>query len=300
MRVLAHSNYIDTLSFDKLHMNLTDDHLLSLNANLNTFFAMAHKELLIMTRYPVEFIASFGQIFLIIAIFTLTGLTFSQSGSGNQNNVSGVVVYGFVLFMFVGDTIWTLGYDVRREIVQGTIEQLYLSPASKFASLLSRVVIILLWTGLLCLASVVLMIGLLGQLPFHNGLLGGYLFTMTLIGTFGMGFAFAAFALRFKGSAQTMAILLQFAFLVFCAIFFPFSTLPPVIRMVSRLIPFSYSVDAFRSTLMDYPDGFPELAPIEVEILIVTLFAFIMPLLGYHLYRRAENYARRIGGLSEY
>jgi ABC-type polysaccharide/polyol phosphate export permease len=202
--------------------------------------------------------------------------------------------------MFVGDTIWALGYDVRREIVQGTIEQLYLSPASKFANLISRIVIVLLWTGLLCVASVVLMIGLLGQLPFYNGILGGYILVMALLGTFGMGFAFAAIALRFKGSAQTVAILLQFTFMVFCAIFFPFSALSPALRMVSRLIPFSYAVDAFRSTLMNYPEGFPELAPIEVEILIVTGFALLMPLAGSYLYRQAEKHARQRGGLSEY
>jgi ABC-2 type transport system permease protein len=272
-----------------------------LKAELDTFFAMTHKELVIMTRYPIEFIASFGQIFLIIAMITLAGLTFSQTGQeSGENLISGVVVYGFVLFMFVSDTMWTLGYEVRQEQVQGTIEQLYLSPANKFANLISRVVTVLLWTGLLSLAGVALMIALLGQLPFYNGLLGLYLLIMALLGTFGMGFAFAALTLRIKEAAQTVAILLQFVFMIVCAIFFPFTTLPPAIRMISRVIPFSYAVDAFRSTLMGYPEGFPELAPIEVEIFIVTAFAILMPITGYYLYRRAENHARSMGSLSEY
>lgn len=272
-----------------------------LKTEFDTLLAMAHKELLIMVRYPVEFIASFGQVFLIVAIFLLAGLAFSQtSQEAGGGTISGVVVYGFILFMFVSDTIWTLGYEVRREQVQGTLEQLYLSPANKFANLVSRVVTILLWTGLLCLAAVALMTSLVGRLPFYNGLLGGYLLIMALLGTFGMGFAFAALTLRIKETAQTVAILLQFAFMILCAIFFPFSTLPPAIRFISRLIPFSYAVDAFRSTLMDFPPGFPELAPIEVEILIVTLFAILMPLIGYHLYRLAEVHARGEGSLSEY
>ena len=275
--------------------------LKTLNTEFNTLLAMAHKELLIMIRYPVEFIASFGQVFLIVAIFLLAGLAFSQtSQEAGGDTISGVVVYGFVLFMFVSDTIWTLGYEVRREQVQGTLEQLYLSPANKFTNLISRVVTILLWTGLLCLAAVLLMISLVGRLPFYNGLLGGYLLIMALFGTFGMGFAFAALTLRIKETAQTVAILLQFAFMIFCAIFFPFATLPPAIRFISRLIPFSYAVDAFRSTLMDFPPGFPELAPIEVEIIIVTAFAILMPLIGYYLYRRSEDRARNTGSLSEY
>jgi ABC-2 type transport system permease protein len=262
---------------------------------------MVRKEMLILIRYPVEFIASFGQIFLIVAMFTLASLTFTQSRSGaSESTISGVVTYGFVLFMFVSDAIWTFGYEVRQEQVQGTLEQLYLTPANKLANLMARVITILAWTGLLVVAAIALMTSLLGGLPFHNGLLGAYLLLMALLGTFGMGFAFAALALQIKEAAQSAAITLQFVFLVLCAVFFPFSTLPPPVRFLARLIPFSYAVDAFRSTLMDYPQGFPELAPIEVEILIVTAFALAMPIVGYHLYRRAELRARRMGTLSEY
>ena len=57
----------------------------------------------------------------------------------------------------MSDTLWTIGYNVRHEQVQGTLEQLYLSPASKFASLVSRVINTLVWTGLLSLAGGALM-----------------------------------------------------------------------------------------------------------------------------------------------
>jgi ABC-2 type transport system permease protein len=273
----------------------------SLALELQTLAAMARKELLIMIRYPVEFVASFGQIFLIVAIFTLASLTFTPaSPAAGESHLSGLIVYGFILFMFVSDTIWTLGYEVRQEQVQGTLEQLYLTPANKMANLMARVITILVWTTLLVVAAILLMTLLVGRLPFHNGLLGGYLLVMALLGTFGMGFAFAALALRIKEAAQTVAIMLQFVFLILCAIFFPFSTLPPAVRFLSRLIPFSYAVDAFRSTLMDYPAGFPELAPIEVEIVIVSAFALVMPVAGYRLYRWAENRARMTGSLSAY
>jgi hypothetical protein len=59
-------------------------------------------------------------------------------------------------------------------------------------------------------------------------------------------------------------------------------------------------VDAFRSTLMGYPPGFPELAPIQTEIVIVTLFGLLMPFAGYALYRQAEDHARRTGSLSTF
>jgi ABC-2 type transport system permease protein len=268
----------------------------------STFWAMTRKELTVMARYPVEFIASFGRVFLIVAIFVLGGETFSlqQAPVAGGSSTSGLVVYGFILFMFLGDTLWNVGYAIRNEQVQGTLEQLYLSPASKFASLVSRVTNTLIWTGLLCVAGGVLMAVMIGRLPVQNPLLGLYVLALSLAGTFGIGFAFAALTLRIKESAQTLANLLQFIFLILCANFFPFSALPPALYNLARFIPMAYSVDAFRSALMGFPPGFPELAPFPLEVAIITVFGILMPFVGYALYRRAEVQARRQGSLSSY
>jgi len=58
-------------------MNLEGQNLSpSLAASLSAFWAMVRKELIIMARYPVNFVASFGQVFLIVAVFTLGGSMF--------------------------------------------------------------------------------------------------------------------------------------------------------------------------------------------------------------------------------
>ncbi|HRF50922.1 MAG TPA: ABC transporter permease [Anaerolineales bacterium] len=271
------------------------------SAFLSTLFAMAGKELTIMLRYPVEFVASFGQVFLIVATVTLAGLMFSpQVGANNNSATAGVVVYGFVIFMFLSDTLWTIGYNVRRDQKQGTLEQLYLSPASKFANLLSRISVTLVWTGLLCVMSAVLMSALIGDLPVHNLPLALGVLALTLSGTFGFGFAFAALTLRIKESAQTLINVIQFSFMVVCAPFYPFAALPEWARAIATAIPLSHGVDAFRSVLMGLPTGYPELAPIEVELAVVAVFGLVMPVLGYWLYRHEEDVARRAGSLSEY
>jgi ABC-2 type transport system permease protein len=270
---------------------------------LTALAAMSKKELIIMLRYPVEFVASFGQVFLIVIVLTLAGLMFSPGGTGpttGESQTAGLVVYGFILFIFLNDTLWTIGFNVRRDQKQGTLEQLYLSPASKLANLLSRVLITLVWTGLLSVTSAALMSAMIGRVPFHNAALGAGILALALSGTFGTGFAFAALTLRLKETAATLTNLTQFAFMVLCAPFFPFAGLPGFIRFFSRLIPLSYGVDAFRSTLMGYPSGFPELAPIQIELVIVAIFGLAMPAIGYWLYRREEDRARRQGSLGEY
>lgn len=280
---------------------LTPRRLSGLAALGSTLAAMTGKELTIMLRYPVEFVASFGQVFLIVAMLTLAGLMFSPGGlDGGNQQTAGLVVYGFIVFMFLSDTLWTIGYNVRRDQKQGTLEQLYLSPASKFANLVSRIVVSLVWTGLLCVTAAILMSALIDELPAYNLPLGVAVLAMTLAGTFGTGFAFAALTLRIKESAQTLANLLQFVFMVFCAPFFPFAALPDFLRWVTYLVPLSYGVDAFRSVLMGLPAGYPELLPLWAELIIVTAFGLVMPAVGYWLYRREEDRARRSGSLSEY
>ena len=269
----------------------------------STLLISTRKELLIMLRYPVEFVASFAQIFVIVTVLTLAGLMFAPKGSGAENgssSIAGLVVYGFILFMFLSDTLWGIGYNVRREQKQGTLEQLYLSPASKFLTLLSRIMVTLVWTGSLCVLSALVMTSMIGRLPFHNLPLGLFVLLMALSGTFGVGFAFAALTLRVREAGQTIANLAQFAFMLLCAPFFPFSALPKWMIAITRFIPLSYGVDAFRSTMMGYPSGFPELAPFQTELVIVTAFGLLMPFLGFWLYRREEDRARTRGSLSEY
>ncbi len=51
---------------------------------------------------------------------------------------------------------------------------------------------------------------------------------------------------------------------------------------------------------MGYPAGFPELAPPEVEIVIVILFGIAGPVMGYWVYSLAERRARVSGSLAEF
>lgn len=268
-----------------------------------TLAAVASKELILMRRYPVESLAGFAQVFLMITIFTLAALTFAPEGdrpSAANSIIAGVMVYGFLLFIFLTEALWSLGYSVRREQRQGTLEQLYLSPASKSAGLVSRACVTLLWTGLLAALSTWMMASMIGGLPIANLPLATVLLILTLTGTCGIGFAFAAVTLRAGEMAQTLATILQFGFMIFCAPFYPFSVLPRWMELVSRALPLSYCVDAFRSVLMGYPTGYPELAEMETEMTIVALFGILMPLIGLWIFKLEERNARRKGNLSGY
>ncbi len=214
---------------------------------------------------------------------------------------AGIAFYGFIFFMFLQDIVWFIGYSLRDEQYQGTLESLYQTPANKFSNLVSRVFLNVVWTGLNVIVALLIVAYLFGALPAANVGFALFVLLLTLMQMFGMGFIFAAFTLRAKGSADFIMNFIAMVFTFTCAMFFPFSVLPKaMVDYISRWIPLSYSVDLFRSALLSYPSGFPELGSAAFELGITVIFAFLMPIIGYVLYWKIERSARMNGTLSEY
>ena len=266
------------------------------------FLTMVRKHLTEASRYPISFIATFGMIVLILGMFTLAALAFSDpSKEAELVPLKSVALYGFVIFMFTTSTLWEMGFSLRTEQVRGTLESLYLTPASKVGNLVSRVFSLLVGTGIMVVLSIAVVKASGSLIPIGDVWLGLLILLFTITGLLGIGFMFAALTIVLKESAQLAINGAQFALLIICAMFFPFSALPaPLVDYVSRWVPLSYCVDAFRTVMSDYPAGYPELAPLGVELAVVVGFGVLTPIIGYMIYRRVERHARERGSLGEY
>lgn len=228
-------------------------------------------------------------------------LSFRGTADIGSSQIPGVMTYGFIIFLFVQSVLWDIGFSIREEQVRGTLEGIYLSPSNKLLNLVSRVFPSLLWTSLLGVAALILINVMAARVPVQNILFGIYLLLMSLSGCFGLAFLLAGLTIKLKQTANLLVNVLQFFFLIFCAMLFPFSILPkPIVNYVSMLIPVSYCVDAFRSTMLGVPAGYPELLPINIEAGIVTAFGLLMPAFGYLVYKRMERGARRDGTLGTF
>jgi ABC-2 type transport system permease protein len=260
---------------------------------------MIRIQAILISRYPANLAAGLIVSFGGVLALALATRMFTPSASSGATE-AGVMFYGYLLYTFLSNSLWRIGYSVRQDQIQGTMEGLYLTPAPKFASLISRAVplFVLTATGAaLALAAINLIIG---QLPAHNLGLAAAVFVCTIVGTFGLGFCFAAYSLVAGDAASSTLNLTEFGLLVVCAMFFPFRVLPQWVRWFSRLIPLSYGVDAFRSILLGFPPGFPELAPIGIELAIIIAYAIGAPLLGYAFFRVVERRLRENGRLGLY
>jgi ABC-2 type transport system permease protein len=133
-----------------------------------------------------------------------------------------------------------------------------------------------------------------GPLLFHSPWLALGILLFTISSLIGLGFAIAGFALRFGETIELVANLLEFGLIGFCAFFFPFSVLPAAMLTITRLIPLSYAVDAFRTVSLGQE---PELLSLNLELVIVITSGILGPILGYLIYRVNEDKVRQQGVL---
>lgn len=259
---------------------------------------MSKKQVIEFSRYPISFVAEFSQVLLIVGMFMFAAIIFLGGEEAGLPTIAGIMMYGFILNMFLIFVLWEIGFSIREEQYRGTLESLYLSPANKFSNLISRIFAIVIWTVAVVAIALVVVSYYVGGLPAENVLLALFVLFFSITGILGIGFMVASLILRLKESANLLVNVLQFFFMIFCAMFFPFSALPPeILNGITRWIPLSYGVDSFRSILVGQS---PELLALEWEIVIVVLFGILLPVIGYLLYRYNERKARLQGTLGEY
>lgn len=268
---------------------------------LSVALAMTRKNLLVAFRYPVNVTCRVLGVAAIVPAYLLAVSCFMPGGVAGLTSTSagrllvGIVVYGFIIYQFSSDALWMIGFYLRQEQVEGTLEALYVTPANSLVYLFTRLIEPLALSSLNALMALVVGLGLFHlPVPEHGGLA---LFALlgAVLGIFGLSFGMAALSLLYFESAQAIAGGVQFALLTGCAMIYPFSALPPGARQLAQVIPLSYAVDLFRSALLCFPAGYPELASVRSELVVVALWGLVTPALGIVSYRWAERRARALG-----
>jgi ABC-2 type transport system permease protein len=257
------------------------------------FRATLKQQFLLLTRYPVNLVANFLLVLVMVIVVTLVITLFVPQGMELQ--FRGITLYGFVIYIFLTHTIWSVGFSIQKEKVQGTLTSLYLTPTSRFSTLLARALVVLSWTAIASAVGLLIAQTFTGPLAFHQPWLALGILVMTVSSFIGLGFAIAGFTLRFGETVELVANVLEFGLMGLCALFFPFSVLPAPLEKATRAIPLSYSVDAFRTVSLGQPQ--PELLPLKAELVIVALAGLLGPLLGYIIYLINEKSIRRQGTL---
>jgi len=246
------------------------------------------KDIRVSLRYPINFASDLLMIVVFAALFGFVGTLFFT-----DEEMIGLALSGLIIMEAIGNSLWGIGFSLLAERYQGTLESFYLTPVNRFISIVARSGITFFWLPVTIVICILLMRSygifynlraLLILIPFFSMLMG-------------LGCVLAGLTLVYRQTGQLIINVTQFSLMIFCALFFPFSSLPQPLLLLSRLIPFSYGVDAFRGALLNTPT---ELLDLRLEIALLIIFAVIVPIIGYLVYRAAEKRVLREGGLRNY
>ncbi|WP_181765465.1 ABC transporter permease [Streptomyces albidus (ex Kaewkla and Franco 2022)] len=217
---------------------------------------------------PLLFLVLFGPL--------LEEVPLGGSGDSWQMLVPGLLVQlGLFSSAFAG-------FGILMEKHAGVIERMRVTPVSRLALLLGRILRDV--AQLLAQALVLVVVGLVfGLRAPVAGVLIGFLF----VGVLAMSLASLSYGLAMHvGTPQEFAPVVNAVNLpamLLSGILLPMTLAPDWLDAVSHFVPFRYLVDAVRAAFVgDYGDG-----KVALGALVAVLFAAVSMALGSHVFRRA-------------
>lgn len=250
--------------------------------------------------YKIAFLITFLNMVITFFYLVLFGGMFAV------NQVSALEPYGgnFISFILIGSIGWgflwnvlnTTSFSLRNEMVMGTLESVLLTP-TKIYTMMIAYALFGCFFGLLSMAILFLIgIGFFGLSAFESSSIYTIvIFFLSATMMLGIGMIFSGLTIWYKHIGQTLP-LIQGITMIFSGVYFPINQLPPILQPVPKIIPFYYSMEGLRLSLIPTTPT-SEILKIIIILLILTISFLIIGL--YSINRGLKN-AKREGSLAFY
>lgn len=253
----------------------------------NAIFAIASRDFIKFLRDKPRIIATF--MFPIIFIGVL--------GNSLQANLGKTVGFNLLLFVFTGVIGQTLFQSTAAGIISliqdretDFAQEMFVAPVYRYAIFFGKI----LGESLVSLSMVVgiVVFSTISRVPFsYVGLVK--ILPVVLVACF-LGGAFGILVLSQLGEQRSVQQV--FPFVIFpqfflSGVFSPIQNLPPVLFVLSRIVPMTYAVDLIRGM---YYIGTPDYDRIVLHhpatnLLIIAIYFTIMLVIGTFLFIRNER-----------
>ena len=182
---------------------------------------------------------------------------------------------------FLWNIMNSVSFSLRSEMMMGTLESILLTP-SKIVTMMIAYTIFggifgLISMGILFFLGIAIF-GVTAFATFNIFTLLFFILSIIMMGGFGM--LFGGLTIWFKNIGQTIPII-QGVTMFFCGVYFPLTILPSKIQIFAKFIPFYYSIEGMRRSLI--PGAIDSsLYSYIVILLICSIFAVIIGLFVLH------------------
>ena len=279
--------------------------LADVTADARAFWAATRKEWRILRRYPGSFLSFiFWPIALPLAfVFQAEAFSGGRADSAaafaartGTNEVAGFLFVGWATYMWLSIILWGPGTSLRTEQVRGSLEAIFLTPASRLVVLFGPAISQLVWAiWIFAIVGIALWIGFgvtIGPLEAVRAL------TVIVVGVpalYAIGALFAAIVLRF-GDASALVQAVRGVFTAVCGMSFPIVVLPDWAQTVALTLPPTYLIADLRAVLLSGS----EIGRLIGDFGILAAMGAVLASLAILAFRHTEQYARRGGRLAQY
>lgn len=272
--------------------------------SIGIMLKVAETQLRLISRYPGSLAIDVIMPIVTTAIpillgRSLTGSFDAQAFAANTGTTDYVpyMLIGSSMLTVVTTALWNVGFWVRREQQTGTLEAIYLAPASRFWVLAG----VALYGMVRSLVSLMLSF-ILGCLIFGINPLQGHIglaFSFLLLGlvpVYGLSLIYGAVVLRLKEAGALIQIA-QWLTSLLMGIYFPITVFPPLLRWIALVFPPTWMNNGIRAALLGVGWFFDSW---YADLGVLAVFAVIMPVLGYNLFAVVERKMQRNEGVGTF
>lgn len=276
-----------------------------LAADLRAFWAATRKEWRLLRRYPGTFISF---VFWPIAL-PLAYVFQAEAFSGGRDDtmaafaartgtteVAGFLFVGWATYMWLSIILWGPGTSLRTEQIRGSLEAIFMTPASRLVVLFGPVVSQLIWAiWIFVVVGVALWVGFGVAIGPGEALRALGVIVVGVPALYAIGALFAAVVLRF-GQVSALVQGVRGLFTAVCGMSFPIVVLPDWAQTVALTLPPTYLIADLRAVLLTAAS----LGGIVGDLAILGAMGVVLALLAIVAFRRTELHARRGGQLAQY
>lgn len=255
---------------------------------MSKIFIVAKSEIMIMKRYPLNLVFNvIGSLFSIISLVCIT----TMFGGSSEN---AWLISGGLIWLFLSQSMWTIGLALRTEQQRGTLEQLMLTPSNLFIIMVGKSVITLLINFFTLVIGLILINVFLIQ-SVNYGLLI-LIALISVVAIYGFSYIISILVLKFKEVYAVMQVLVQLL-IIFCGVSQPLTILPENIQVFGHLIIFERIIEVFRSVLLNRAT----LSMIINELICILIHGIVLIIIARVMYSIFRKRSLKNGdGLSVY
>ncbi len=276
-----------------------------LPADLRAFWAATRKEWRILRRYPASFLSFiFWPIALPLA-FVFQAQAFSGGRADTAaafaertgtTEVAGFLFVGWATYMWLSIILWGPGTSLRTEQIRGSLEAIFMTPASRLVVLFGPGVSQLVWAiWIFVVVGVALWAGFGVAIGPMEALRALGVIVVGVPALYAIGALFAAVVLRF-GEVHALVQGVRGVFTAVCGMSFPIMVLPDWAQTLALSLPPTYLIADLRAVLLTGS----ELGRIVGDLVVLAGMGAVLAIAAVFAFRRTEQHARRGGRLAQY